>query len=83
MCQDRAHSTELELTHEAIALMLGARRAGVTVSAGLLQDEGVISYRRGQITVTDRAGLEAMSCECYLLMKKEFDHLVGSHGYAR
>ncbi|MDQ3650949.1 MAG: Crp/Fnr family transcriptional regulator [Acidobacteriota bacterium] len=83
MCQDRAHSTELELTHEAIALMLGARRAGVTVSAGLLQDEGVISYRRGQITVTDRAGLEAMSCECYLLMKKEFDRLVGSHGYAR
>ncbi|MBA3714058.1 MAG: Crp/Fnr family transcriptional regulator [Pyrinomonadaceae bacterium] len=83
MCQDRAHSTELELTHEAITLMLGTRRAGVTVSAGQLQDKGVISYRRGQISIIDRAGLEAMSCACYPLMKKEFDRLVGSHGYAR
>ncbi len=69
MCHDRAHSKELELTHEAIALMLGARRSGVTVSAGQLQDEGVISYRRGQIIVIDRAGLEAMSCECYPIVK--------------
>ncbi|MDQ3255330.1 MAG: Crp/Fnr family transcriptional regulator [Acidobacteriota bacterium] len=82
MCQDRAHSTELELTHEAITLMLGSRRAGVTVSAGLLQDEGVISYKRGQITVIDRAGLEAMSCECYPIMEKEFDRLVSRHGHA-
>lgn len=79
MCQDRSHSKELELTQEFIATMLGARRAGITGAAGQLQDAGVISYRRGHITVTDREGLEAMSCECYPIVKKEFNRLIGYH----
>jgi CRP-like cAMP-binding protein len=82
MCQDRSHSKELELTQEFIATMLGVRRAGVTESAGQLQDMGLISYRRGHITITDREGLEAFSCECYPIVKKEFNRLVGSNGHA-
>lgn len=82
MCQDRAHSKELKLTQEFIATMLGTRRAGVTLSAGQLQDDGVISYSRGRITVIDRSGLEAMSCECYPIVKKEFSRLIGSNGHA-
>ena len=85
MCQDRAHSNQLGLTHEAIAMMLGARRAGITVAAGKLKDEGLINYQRGQITILDREGLEAKSCECYPIVKKEFDRLVGDddHPYLR
>jgi CRP-like cAMP-binding protein len=79
MCADRAHSKELELTQEFIATMLGTRRAGVTEAAGRLQGAGLISYRRGRITVLDRAGLEAASCECYPVVRKEFDRLVGNH----
>ena len=80
MCQDRAQSKELELTHEFISEMLGARRAGVTTAAGLLQEAGVISYKRGQIRILDREGLEAESCECYPKMKREFARLLGSSG---
>jgi CRP-like cAMP-binding protein len=80
MCQDRANSKGLALTHEFIATMLGTRRAGITEAANQLRSEGVISYKRGHVTVTDREGLEAMSCECYPLMKKEFDRLVGGNG---
>ena len=80
MCQDRAQSKELELTHEFISEMLGARRAGVTTAAGLLQEAGVISYKRGQIRILDREGLEAESCECYPKMKREFARLLGSNG---
>jgi CRP-like cAMP-binding protein len=77
MCQDRAHSNDLELTHEFIATMLGARRAGVTEAAGQLQHAGFISYRRGNVTIIDRPGLETMSCECYPVVKKVFDRLLG------
>jgi CRP-like cAMP-binding protein len=76
MCQDRAHSAELQLTHEFIATMLGTRRAGVSEAAGKLQDEGLIRYRRGHISVLDRAGLEGRSCECYPIVKKEFSRLL-------
>lgn len=79
MCQDRAHSSELELTQEFIATMLGTRRASVTEAAGQLQEMGLISYRRGHININDRAGLEAHSCECYPIVKKEFNRLVGNH----
>lgn len=81
MCEDRASSKELELTHEFIAQMLGARRAGVTTAAGVLKDRGLIEYRRGHLSITDREGLESISCECYPIVKKEFARLISSNGH--
>ena len=81
MCEDRANSKELELTHEFIAQMLGARRAGVTTAAGVLKDRGLIDYRRGHLSITDREGLESISCECYPIVKKEFARLISSNGH--
>jgi CRP-like cAMP-binding protein len=74
---DRLDSNELKMTQELIANMLGVRREGVTESAGRLQKLGVIRYSRGKITVLDRARLEALSCECYSVVKKESDRLMG------
>ena len=82
MCADRAQSKELRLTQEFIATMLGTRRAGVSETACRLKEAGLISYRRGDVTIENRAGLEALSCECYPLMKKEFARLVGGDGLA-
>ena len=73
---DRLASNELSMTQELIANMLGVRREGVTEAAGRLQDVGLIRYRRGTITVLDRPGLEARSCECYQVVKTEFDRLL-------
>ncbi len=73
---DRLASNELAMTQELIANMLGVRREGVTEAAGKLQDAGLIRYRRGKITVLDRAGLESRSCECYQVVKREFDRLL-------
>ena len=73
---DRLSTNELSMTQELIANMLGVRREGVTEAAGKLQDAGLIRYRRGRITVLDRPGLEARSCECYQVVKKEFDRLL-------
>jgi CRP-like cAMP-binding protein len=73
---DRLCSNELTMTQELIANMLGVRREGVTEAAGKLQDAGLVEYRRGKITVLDRARLEARSCECYQVVKKEFDRLL-------
>jgi len=73
---DRLASNELTMTQELIANMLGVRREGVTESAGKLQKLGLISYNRGLITVLDRAALEAQACECYAVVKKEFDRLL-------
>jgi CRP-like cAMP-binding protein len=73
---DRLASNELSMTQELIANMLGVRREGVTEAAGKLQEAGLISYRRGRITVLDRPGLEARSCECYQVVKKELDRLL-------
>ncbi|QOC22002.1 Crp/Fnr family transcriptional regulator [Wenzhouxiangella sp. AB-CW3] len=72
---DRLPTNELTMTQELIANMLGVRREGVTESAGRLQELGVIQYRRGHITVIDRKELEALSCECYAMAKKETDRL--------
>jgi CRP-like cAMP-binding protein len=73
---DRLPSNELTMTQELIANMLGVRREGVTEAAGKLQCYGYISYRRGHITVINRAGLEAKVCECYGVVKKEFARLL-------
>ena len=73
---DRLHSDELVMTQELIADMLGVRREGVTEAAGHLQDAGLIRYRRGRITVLDRRRLEQRTCECYAVVKKEYDRLL-------
>lgn len=72
---DRLNSEELVMTQELIASMLGVRREGITEAAGKLQQAEIIRYRRGHITVLDRTGLEAHVCECYDVVKKEFDRL--------
>src|SRR6202795_3206666 len=73
---DRLPSNELTMTQEFIANMLGVRREGLTEAAGKLQEAGLIQYRRGRITVLNRPGLEARSCECYQVVKTEFDRLL-------
>jgi CRP-like cAMP-binding protein len=73
---DRLPDSELVMTQELIANMLGVRREGVTEAAGRLQAAGLIDYRRGHISVLDRAGLEARVCECYAVVKKEYDRLL-------
>lgn len=77
MTHDRVGSDELQITHEFLAQMLGVRRAGVTVAAGILQQAGIIAYRRGRVRVLDREQLEAASCECYRAIRDEFDRLLG------
>jgi len=73
---DRLPTQELTITQELIASMLGVRREGITEAAGNLQRAGLISYRRGHITVLNRLGLESRSCECYNVVKKEFHRLL-------
>ena len=73
---DRLNSNQLVMTQELIANMLGVRREGVTEAAGQLQLAGIIHYRRGHITVLDREKLERRSCECYAVVKKEYDRLL-------
>lgn len=75
-CVDRSGSSELSMTHEQIAGLLGVRREGVTEAAGRLQAAGLIQYQRGHITVLDRAGLEARCCECYRVVRKEYERLL-------
>jgi CRP-like cAMP-binding protein len=75
MSQDRCLCEDLPLTHEFLAMMLGVRRAGVTTAALALQAEGLIRYSRGHIKITDRQGLEDFACECYTLIKTEFDRV--------
>jgi CRP-like cAMP-binding protein len=75
MSHDRCRCEDLPFTHEFLALMLGVRRAGVTEAAISLQAEGYINYRRGHIKIIDREGLEHYTCECYPVVKAEFDLL--------
>ena len=76
LSMDRLPGNELKMTQELIANMLGVRREGVTVAAGDLQTAGLIHYSRGHIIILDRAGLEQRVCECYAVVKKEFDRLL-------
>ena len=73
---DRLQGNELKMTQELIANMLGVRREGVTEAAGKLQADGLIHYSRGHIKVLDRAGLEKRVCECYAVVKREYDRLL-------
>lgn len=73
---DRLSGSDLSMTQELIANMLGVRREGVTEAAGKLQRAGLIRYQRGHITVLNRIGLEARVCECYQVVKKEYDRLL-------
>jgi CRP-like cAMP-binding protein len=75
MTHDRVRRDEFLLTQEFLSQMLGVRRARVNVAAGILQRAGVIRYSRGRIRLTDRGGLEAASCECYGLVRTEYDQL--------
>lgn len=76
LSMDRLQGNELVMTQELISNMLGVRREGVTESALKLQKAKLIRYSRGHITVLDRAGLERQSCECYAVVKKEYDRLL-------
>jgi CRP-like cAMP-binding protein len=73
---DRAATNELAVTQQLIADMLGVRREGITEAAGKLHSQGLIHHSRGHITVLDRPGLESRACECYGLVKREFDRLL-------
>lgn len=77
LSRDRVKTDELIMTQELIADMLGVRREGVTVAAGHLQDAGAISYVRGHIHILNRQKLEDSACECYRVVKDEFDRLLG------
>jgi len=76
MSLDRLDGNDLVMTQELIANMLGVRREGVTEAAGRLQKAGLIQYRRGHITVHDRVAIEQRTCECYAVVKREYDRLL-------
>jgi len=75
IAHDSALSDTFPLTHEFLAMMLGVQRAGVTITARSLRRAGLIEYKHGEVTITDRAGLEEVACECYREMRTEFERL--------
>ena len=77
MSHDRVGTDEFQLTQEFLAQMLGVRRPTVSAVAGILQKAGLLTYHRGRMTILDRKGLEAASCECYQVVREELDRLLG------
>jgi CRP-like cAMP-binding protein len=77
ICRDRLGRDEMPITQETMAVMLAVRRATVTEAASGLQRRGLIRYRRGVVSIVDRPGLEAATCECYEIVREEFDRLLG------
>ena len=77
MAHDRMPGDDFLLTHEVLSMMLGVRRSSVTIAAGRLSEMGLIEYRRGHVTVTDRGGLEKRTCECYWSIRSEYERLMG------
>jgi len=80
MAQDRLGDDEFPMTHEFLSMMLGVRRAGVTVAAGTLQREGLIRYEQGRMRVVDRGGLETVACECHGIVRRSYARLLGGGG---
>ncbi len=83
MAHDRVEGDEFPMTHEFMSMMLGVRRAGITVAAGTLQKAGLIRYERGRMEITDRPGLETAACECYGIARRAYDRLLGPPAGAR
>jgi CRP-like cAMP-binding protein len=81
MIHNRVDGNDFLLTQDIISMMLGAQRTGVTEAAGGLQRKGVISYTRGRITILDRRELEETSCECYWIVREEYERLTGSRSF--
>jgi CRP-like cAMP-binding protein len=79
IASDGVQADTLPLTHDYLAVMLGMRRAGVTEACVFLRERRIIDYHRGKIQITDREGLEGVSCECYQIVKKEFDRVLVTH----
>lgn len=77
LSHDRAHVDSFHVTHEFLAYMLGVRRVGITMAAGSLQRNGLIRYHRGELTVLDRAGLEAAACSCYAAGRQSYAEVLG------
>ena len=77
MAHDRSEGSDYPMTHEFLGMMLGVRRAGISVAAGLLQNAGFIHYRGGHMTITDRPGLESVACECYGFTQRATERLFG------
>jgi CRP-like cAMP-binding protein len=75
MSADGIGSNEVRITHEYLAVMLGVRRAGVSEAAAKLQEQNLIRYARGSVQILDRKNLEAAACECYCVVKKEYERL--------
>ncbi|HKP71713.1 MAG TPA: helix-turn-helix domain-containing protein, partial [Pyrinomonadaceae bacterium] len=82
IASDGIQSNFMPLTHEYLSIMLGIRRAGVTEACLILKDRGLIDYNRGRLQLLDRKGLRGVACECYQIVKKEFDRLLGTDGHA-
>ena len=83
MAHDRAEGDTFPMTHEFLSMMLGVRRAGVSLAAGMLEKAGLIHYAAGRMEITDRSGLEAASCECYGIARRAQDRLLGPPSGAR
>jgi hypothetical protein len=75
MCHNRVEVDCVAITQEFLAMMLGTRRSSLTIAAGILQKAGLIAYKRGHVTVEDRAGLKKASCECYQVVHDEYVRL--------